>query len=208
MTARQGSCIVGRDVVLVRPYRPSDATVRAWLAQVAAGPRTFTGPLPERAPEGFVLDVERVDLGAGAATFEAARRALVTWRIARLGWVEAVPTDAPPHAGLVVAMLVRVLGVWIANADVVEETIDEERAAGFRYTTLAAHAECGTECFLVTWDRSSDRVVYEIRAVSRPGRWWVAAARPLVRRMQKRFARDSLRAMRRAVDEGRSARPQ
>lgn len=175
--------------------------MRAWLARAASGPRTFVGPLPDVEPRGFVLDVHRVDLGAGAATFAAARQALAAWRGVDLGWVAAVPSDAPPRAGLVVAMLVRVCGVWIANADVVEETIDDERAAGFRYTTLAAHAECGTERFVVTWDRSSDRVVYEIRAVSRPGKWWVSAGRPLARRMQKRFARESMQRMQQAVSQ-------
>lgn len=195
-----------RALILVRPFRPSDATVRAWLASVASGPRTFEGPLPDATPHGFVLDVHSVELGSGAVTFAAAREALATWRCADLGWVAAVPSDTPPREGLVVAMLVRVFGVWIANADVVDETIDGERAAGFRYTTLAAHAECGTERFLVTWDRASDRVVYEIRAVSRPGKWWVRAGRPLVRRMQRRFARDSMRAMQRAVEEELRAR--
>jgi len=66
------------------------------------------------------------------------------------------------------------------------------------------HAECGVERFEVRAERDGG-VVFEIRAVSRPARWWAAAGRPLVRAAQAQFRRDSPAALLRAVRAGLAA---
>ena len=70
---------------------------------------------------------------------------------------------------------------------------------GFAYGTLPEHAVRGEERFLIEWSQESDEVHYDLLAVSRPGSLLVSLARPLLRRIQRRFARQSLQAMRRAV---------
>jgi uncharacterized protein (UPF0548 family) len=69
----------------------------------------------------------------------------------------------------------------------------------FAYGTLPGHAESGEERFLVEWDRTTDAVHYDILAFSRPRHPLARLGYPLTRRVQRRFARDSATAMRRAV---------
>jgi uncharacterized protein (UPF0548 family) len=57
----------------------------------------------------------------------------------------------------------------------------------------------GEERFLVEWTKADDAVAYDVTAWSRPRRLLVRLARPLARRVQRRFARDSLAAMARAT---------
>jgi uncharacterized protein (UPF0548 family) len=72
---------------------------------------------------------------------------------------------------------------------------------GFAYGTLPDHAGTGEERFLIEWDRQTNEVRYDILAFSRPQ--WLSArlAYAYMRRLQKRFGRESAAAMRRAVAE-------
>jgi uncharacterized protein (UPF0548 family) len=54
----------------------------------------------------------------------------------------------------------------------------------------------------VGWDEADDAVWYDILAFSRPQQFLARLGYPLARRLQKRFARDSAAAMRRAVAQG------
>ena len=194
-----------RRVPLVSTRRPQGTELAAWLERQRATAPSFEGPLPDSAPPGFDLDVERVPLGAGGVVFAAAREALRRWAHCELGWLEAAPRAAPPAPGLVFAMLARVAGLWFANACRVRRVVDEERAAGYEHVTLADHAERGAESFLVRW-AADDAVSFEIRGVSRPARWWVAAGRPVARAAQARFRRDAAAALQRAVRAALDAR--
>jgi len=91
-------------------------------------------------------------------------------------------------------------GVYWLNACRIVYTVDEDgsvRRYGFAYGTLPGHAECGEERFLIEWDRATDEVVYDILAFSRPRHPLARLGYPLVRMLQKKFARDSVAAMRR-----------
>ena len=77
--------------------------------------------------------------------------------------------------------------------------VEEPARRGFAYGTLPGHAESGEERFLVEWDRSDNAVWYDIVAFSRPKHPLARLGYPLTRRTQKRFARDSVAAMRRAI---------
>ena len=70
---------------------------------------------------------------------------------------------------------------------------------GFAYGTLPEHAESGEERFTVEWHEADDAVWYDILAFSRPQQLLAQLGYPFTRRLQKRFARDSAAAMRRAV---------
>src|SRR5579884_1077915 len=157
-------------------------------------------------PPGYVVDHTRVRLGEGEETFAAARAALERWQQFRLGWVETWPPEAPIRAGEVVAVIARLCGLWWRNACRVVYVVDEQgpvRRFGFAYGTLPGHAESGEERFTVEWHEADGPVWYDILAFSRPQQFLARLGYPFARRLQKRFARDSWAAMRRAVADQR-----
>ena len=77
--------------------------------------------------------------------------------------------------------------------------IDEPASFGFVYRTLGDHALDGDERFTVARASADGTVAYEILARSQPRHALTRVGHPVVRRMQRRFARDSVLAMRRAV---------
>jgi len=80
----------------------------------------------------------------------------------------------------------------------IEEDDGVVRRCGFAYGTLPGHAESGEERFTVEQRRDDGSVSYDLYAFSRPNNLLTRAGYPLARRLQRRFARDSLRAMVRA----------
>ena len=189
--------------------KPSPAAIREFLAAQAPlgltyAPAGATAAVP---PPGYVVDHTRARIGEGEAAFRAAQAALARWEHFRLGWVEAYPPGAPVKVGDVVAVVARSLGLWWLNACRVVYLVDEENRFGFAYGTLPGHAESGEERFLVEWDRATGAVWYDILAFSRPRHFLARLGYPLARRMQKRFARDSVAAMRRAVSRSASGSP-
>lgn len=188
--------------------KPSPGAVRAFLAGQESLALTYpevrataTGP-----PVGYVVDHTRAEIGAGEDTFRAATAALTHWAQFDLGWVEAAPLNSPLAVGVVVGVLARAMGFWWLNACRIVDTVNEMSEAGgrfgFAYGTLPGHAAVGEERFLVEWDRASDAVSYDILAFSRPKHALARLGYPLARRTQKRFGRDSVAAMRRAVTAG------
>lgn len=162
---------------------------------------TGIGATATTPPAGYVVDRTRIQLGKGGRTFHAAKQALEQWLHFRLGWVEAWP---PPkiQPGRVVAVLAHVFGFWCLNACRIVYVVDDQGPVpqfGFAYGTLPEHAESGEEQFCVSWDTNNDLVWYDILAFSRPQQFLVRLGYPIVRRLQKRFAKDSAAAMVKAV---------
>ena len=153
--------------------------------------------------EGYTIDRHRVKLGLGENTFERAVDALRKWKHFCLGWVRIVPPDTPVEVGATVAVLAKLFALWSLNACRIVYVIDEDapvKRFGFAYGTLRDHAERGEERFTIEWQGNDDSVWYDILAFSQPN----LPARlgyPLTRRLQKKFARDSLAAMIKAVGE-------
>lgn len=190
----RGACY-GRAVL--RLSRPGATDIDRWLAAQAAA------PLPDAPPAGGeVVDHNRVELGRGRETFARACAALGRWEMFRLGWVEVFPSAAPIRVGTTVGVLARVPGLWSLNACRIVALIEERGAVerrGFVYRTLPDHAVCGEERFVVEWRHDDDGVAYALHARSRPRHPLVWLGHPLARVVQRRFARDSKRAMQRAV---------
>ena len=177
--------------------RPGDDVIRRWLEAQAAVPVSAAGP-----PARHTIDHNRATLGAGGAAFERARDALRRWEMFRLGWVVLHPADAPIRVGTTVGVLVHHVGLWSLNPCRIVRLVEDTGAvvrSGFAYRTLPDHAVDGEEQFTVEWSRADDAVVYDVRAWSRPRHPPAWIALPLARRVQRRFARDSKRAMARAV---------
>ncbi len=149
-------------------------------------------------PEGYVVDRYRVRLGEGPEAYERAKEALRAWRQFDLGWVRLFPPDAPIEVGTTVGVLARHYGFWSLNpariAYLIEESGETERF-GFGYGTLPGHGERGEERFAVEWRREDDSVHYDVLAFSRPKHPLAWLGYPFARLLQRRFARDSRKAM-------------
>ena len=185
--------------------KPSVDAMRRFLAAQAKLPFTYeaVGATAETPPAGYVVDRTRIKLGEGEAVFQSATAALRRWEQFRLGWVDAWPSDTPIQTGEVVAVMGRAVGIWWLNACRVVYVVDEAGPLskfGFAYGTLPGHVESGEERFLIEWDRGDDGVWYDIVAFSRPNQFSARLGYPVVRRLQKRFGRDSAAAMFRAVN--------
>ena len=184
--------------------KPSLESRSGFLRGQATLPFTYAavGTTAHTPPMGYVVDHTRVRLGDGEPTFLAAQAALQRWQQFQLGWVEAGPRETPLQSGEVVAVLGHVLGVWWLNACRIVYIVDEAGPItrfGFAYGTLPGHVESGEERFQIEWDHHDESVWYDIVAFSRPNHWLCWLGYPMVRQLQKRFARDSARAMIEAV---------
>jgi uncharacterized protein (UPF0548 family) len=152
-------------------------------------------------PPNYTVDRNnRVKLGSGAHVFQSAMACLRQWDMFKLGWTEVLPRAAPIKPGQTVAVLVRHFGFWSLNACRIVYVYEDQRGYGFAYGTLHDHAEQGEERFSIDWSVEDDSVVYSILAFSKPRKWQARAMYPLGRLLQKKFARDSLAAMHRAMN--------
>jgi uncharacterized protein (UPF0548 family) len=183
--------------------KPSPSFIRAFLENQAKLNFTYSavGASSVTPPPGYVVDHTRIKLGTGEAAFNAAKDALKRWEQFRLGWVEPCWLETAIESGQVVGVVARCCGVWCLNACRIVYVMDEPRKFGHAYGTLPGHVESGEERFTVEW-HDDDAVGYDILAFSRPNHFWVRLGYPLVRRLQRRFARDSAAAMKRAVGSG------
>jgi uncharacterized protein (UPF0548 family) len=187
--------------------RPSIGMMRDFLAAQSQLDFTYAevGSTATVPPTGYAVDHTRVRLGEGETIFARAKAALGRWDHFRLGWVEAWSPATAIEPGRVVAVLARKFGVWSLNACRIVYVVDQPgpiERFGFAYGTLPDHVEMGEERFVVEWDEAtSGEVWYDILAFSRPHHPLVRLANPYIRRVQKRFGRESAAAMARAVRE-------
>jgi uncharacterized protein (UPF0548 family) len=184
--------------------RPTVETIGEFL--VAQGKLRLTYPAVGATagvlPSGYAVDHIRIKLGEGEKVFSMAKAALLRWDQFRLGWVEASTQKKPIETGVVVALMLRTLGLWWLNACRIVYVVEEEapvRRFGFANGTLPDHAGTGEERFLIEWDRDSGAVWYDILAFSRPHQTLARLGYPYMRLLQEKFRRDSAAAMVRAV---------
>jgi len=152
-------------------------------------------------PTGFTADHNRVRLGTGSADWERAKAAIRGWKMFDFSWLELCWPSTPIREGENVAIAVSHFLFWSLNASRIVYVIEEDRRFGFAYGTLREHGESGEERFLVEWNAADDSVSYDLFAFSRPNALPAKLGRPLARNLQKRFARDSMKAMVEAVGE-------
>ncbi len=177
--------------------QPSEEVVRQFISSQQDLPFSYSevGATQSEPPAGFTIDHNRTRLGDGGNTYQRAVSALQSWKQFDLGWVTVVPPGRPLEVGTTVAVLAKVFGLWSLNAARIVYMIDEERDSikrfGFAYGTLPDHVECGEERFTIEWT-DDDSVWYDIYAFSRPQHPLVKLGFPVARRLQKRFAKDSL----------------
>jgi uncharacterized protein (UPF0548 family) len=192
--------------------RPTESQIRQYLAAQAALPAAYDAvgctrqtPAPRR---GWNIDRERVLLGHGEAVFRRAKEALQTWQMFPRE-IATICSPAMPRAGDVFGVLYWAAPVrlWMLFPVRIVYLLDETTCSeghklerfGFASGTLAGHAECGEERFLVEWDDRDDSVWYELLAVSQPRHWLARWGYFYTRWEQARFRRRSCRAMQRAT---------
>ena len=182
-------------------FRASANRVTAFLARQRALAVTYDAvgaTARGETPPGFTSDHNRQLLGRGPQAFERARAAVRAWTMFPSPWTAIEPAHAPIEKDGVVAVHVRVLGLWWLNASRIVYVIDEPRRFGFAYGTLPGHAERGEERFVVEW-LEDDTVWYDLRAFSKPRHLLARLAYPITRAYQRRFGRASKAAMARAT---------
>jgi peptide-methionine (S)-S-oxide reductase len=181
-------------------HRPSPRRIREFLASQEGQPFSYpeVGSSRGEPPSGYAIDHNRVCLGEGVETFERAVAALRHWMMFDLGWVSPGLPDAPIEPGTPVAVLAKHFGFWSLIGCRIVYVIDEPESFGFAYGTLPDHPEMGEERFSVEYHADDRSVWYDILAFSRPRRL-IRLVRPIARGLQKRFACDSMNAMRAAV---------
>jgi uncharacterized protein (UPF0548 family) len=185
--------------------KPNQSAIRSFLAAQKDQPFScaHVGASRDRAPNGYVVDHNRIQLGHGAIVFERAVDALRRWRMFEMAWIELCWPDTSVEVGATVGVLVSHLGFWSLNACRVVYMVEDHGACerfGFAYGTLLEHAEIGEERFSVEFHSEDKSVWYDLYAFSRPSSPLARLAYPYVRRLQKQFARDSKIAMMRATE--------
>lgn len=185
--------------------RPSDSQIQNFLARQAKS--RFSHPdvgssAASSAPNGYVIDHARIQLGAGGKTWDAAVRAINNWRMFQMDWLQLCWPDAPILEGTNVAVLIRHFGFWSLNAARIVYTINEDgpiKRYGFAYGTLLDHSESGEERFSVEWHSQDGSIWYDLFAFSRPHLLLAKLGYPLTRWLQRRFREGSQAAMAKVV---------
>jgi uncharacterized protein (UPF0548 family) len=179
--------------------QPTEEVVRQFISGQHPLPFSYTevGATQTGAVAGYTVDHNRIKLGHGKDTYQSALSALRSWKHFDLGWVSIVPRHTPIEIGRTVAVQAKTFGFWSLSACRIVYVNDEQQSSkrfGFAYGTLPNHVECGEERFTIEW-QEDDSVWYDIYAFSHPQHPLVKLGFPLARRLQKRFAKDSLAAM-------------
>ncbi|WP_369147916.1 DUF1990 family protein [Streptomyces sp. R44] len=173
---------------LARPARRPGLTYR----------EVGTTRTPEALPDGYHHLRHSAVVGHGRAAFETAGAAVTTWRMHRASGagVHADADRAEPGARLEVSLGAGPLRFGVPCE--VIWTAYEENRIGFAYGTLAGHAECGEESFVVTLE-ADGTVRFTVTAFSRPATWYTRLAGPVIPRLQHAYARRLGRTLARLV---------
>lgn len=173
---------------------PEVGATRGATPQEYRDPRKFGGLA------GYNVDHYAAILGNGDVVFEAAKDAIREWSPFHLPWIRVV-AQSEPAPGVLVAIVVRIAGLWWTNVSRVLYTVDEANSFGFAYGTLPVHAETGEERFTVERSAESGDVTYRILAFSRPRHPLARLGYPFSRAAQRRFGAGSIEAMKNAISK-------
>lgn len=151
---------------------------------------------PNEHPGDAVTLVERAELG-DESVFERAAAFVLGFGMQRSAGFEVISDHPVAREGADVTLRARFGPVRIVAPTRVVYVIDEPDRRGFAYGTLPGHPESGEEVFLIERSGGSTRV--EVRAFSRPGRWFTRLGAPVSRRVQRRATRQYVDSVRRVA---------
>ncbi|GJN09364.1 hypothetical protein PR202_ga27365 [Eleusine coracana subsp. coracana] len=157
---------------------------------------------------GFFVNRSRVMIGSGAATFDHAKSALLSWRHLALGWAN-VEAETPVKAGTRFCICYKEVIPWVmlplqisyvssSSHGSSSSTNNNKGMFAFGSGTLQGHLLAGEERFSVQLDED-DRVWYEVFSFSKPAHVLSALCYPYVQLRQKHFAQQSGQAIQRHV---------
>ena len=144
-------------------------------------------------PSGYSHLRFRANLGPIA--LEPIAEAVETFALHRAAGIRMVTDATRAAAGVRVTVIAGFRPIRLVAPCRVIRVFAEPDRRGFSYGTLAGHPERGEEAFLVT--REGADVWFEVRAFSRPARWYATAAGPLVPLAQRGYAWNLARVARR-----------
>lgn len=144
--------------------------------------------------KGYTIDYNHAYIGEGEKVWEQAILALKHWKHFPPSFTKIYCTATSIKKGTIVAVMIKILGVWWRNSAKIVYVIDEPNRFGFAYGTLLEHAEQGEEAFWIEKDFDG-KISYHLRAFSKPKFWAARLAYPLTRHYQRKFAMESLQTM-------------
>jgi uncharacterized protein (UPF0548 family) len=150
------------------------------------------------APAGYITDHNRIRLGKSAKVFDQSVNALNNWQHFNLGWLNVSDIHTNIEAGMQIGLICSFAPIWLLFACRILYVINEDgpiKKCGFVYGTLPGHPETGEERFTIEWHDEDDSVWYDLLAFSKPGNLLTTIGYPLTRTLQKKFVKDSQRAM-------------
>lgn len=177
--------------------KPDRSSFENFLADAQSDAFSYSevGSTAAELTENYTIDHNCCELGTGLEIFRAAKEAMDNWEMFNIGWVELCEKRPPIIAGQTIALQIEHFGFYSLNATRIVYTIDEPNRYGFAYGTLTQHGEIGEERFTVDLDEQTNTVSYDILAMSRPSHILAKLGYPLTRYLQRRFAADSMQAM-------------
>jgi uncharacterized protein (UPF0548 family) len=180
--------------------QPTEAVITQYISSQRHLPFSYSevGATRREPPAGYTIDHNRIKLGTGQEIYDRAVVALRNWKQFDLGWVKIVPASTPLQPDATVAIRAQTFGFWSLSASRIVYVVEEDgpvKRFGFAYGTLPDQVETGEERFTIELHAADNSVWYDILAFSRPNQFLVRMGLPLARRLQKRFARESLATM-------------
>ncbi len=151
---------------------------------------------PDGHPQDAVTLVERDEVGDDSV-FDRAAAFVLGFGMQRSAGFEVLSDHPVAREGAAVTLRARFGPVRIVAPTRVVYVIDELDRRGFAYGTLPGHPESGEEVFIV--ERRAGSTFVEVRAFSRPGRWFTRVGSPVARRIQRRATRQYVDSVRRAA---------
>ena len=141
----------------------------------------------EPLPTGYRHLRYRTRLGEGAAVMAAAARALLDWQMYEAMGMRVQASQPRAAAGVTVLTRPGLGPLRLTAPCRVVWAQDTPDHAGFGYGTMPGHPVRGEEAFVVTLDPNG-QVWLDIRAFSRPARWYVRLCGPAVHLLQRAYA--------------------
>jgi len=181
---------------------PNDGELRKLIKHFSKLSYSYRHPGFTRATgecSGFVVDHNRALLGSTDEDWDRARKAIRDWKMFHQDWIKLCWPYKQIKPGVTVAILASHFGFWSVSGARIIYSIDEEDCYGFAYGTTTSHMERGEERFLV--ERLEDGSVwFDLYAVSRPQHLMAKLFYPITRRLQRKFAKGAVQAMRTAME--------
>jgi uncharacterized protein (UPF0548 family) len=181
--------------------RPSPGKIDQILRQACGADLTYAAvgaTNGENRPAGYRHDLDQALLGTGSETFDRAVSALRRWKAHTGVGTEVFPREATAVEGEVALLLIHAAGLWTLAPFRVIYVVEEPDTFRFAYGTLPGHPEQGEASFAIKRSET-DEVFFRLASFSRPVAPLARFAKPLARRIQRRYTLRYIAALREAI---------